>query len=109
MHKTVVVLLAVVLMGSMAVAELQNVQVGGALRIRGNWYMDQDFNEDVGNTLSYVEQRTRLNVKADFSDGVAAFIEVDSYDVWGDDFRSNYITGVDTRARTFDDVEVYQA
>ena len=110
MRKTLVVLLAAVLMGSMAVAELQNVQVGGSIRIRGNWYMNQDdWNDDIGNTLSYVEQRTRLNVKADFSDGVAAFIELDSYDLWGDDFRSNYITGVDTRARTFDDVEIYQA
>jgi hypothetical protein len=50
-----------------------------------------------------------LNVKADFSDSVSAFIELDSYDIWGEDFRSNYLTGVDSRASTGDDVEVYQA
>jgi len=61
------------------------------------------------NSLSFVEQRTRLNVKADFTNEVSAFIELDSYDIWGEDFRSNYITGVDNRAASVDDVEVYQA
>jgi hypothetical protein len=64
---------------------------------------------DKGNDLSYVESRVRLNVSADFTDEVAAFIELDSYDIWGEDFRSNYITGADARAATADDVEVYQA
>lgn len=64
---------------------------------------------DKGNDLGYVESRMRLNVSADFTDEVAAFIELDSYDIWGEDFRSNYITGQDFRAATADDVEVYQA
>jgi len=34
---------------------------------------------DKGNDLSYVESRVRLNVSADFTDEVAAFIELDSY------------------------------
>ena len=38
-----------------------------------------------------------------------AFIEIDSYDIWGEDFRSNYVTGVDARAASGDDVEMYQA
>jgi hypothetical protein len=58
---------------------------------------------------SVVEQRTRLNVNADFTNEVSAFIELESYDVWGEDFRSDYITGLDNRAATNDDVEVYQA
>ena len=65
--------------------------------------------DDNGNSLSYVEQRTRLNVKADFTNEVSAYIELDSYDTWGEDFRSNWITGADGRANTVDDVEVYQA
>jgi len=65
--------------------------------------------DDRGGKLSFVEQRTRLNVRADFTEMVSAFIELDSYDVWGEDFRSNYITGVDSRAFTNDDVEIYQA
>jgi hypothetical protein len=57
-----------------------------------------------------VEQRTTLNVSADFTNEVRAFIELESYDVWGEDFRSNYITGVDARANTANfDVEMYQA
>jgi hypothetical protein len=56
-----------------------------------------------------VEQRTRLHIRSDFTDNVWSFIELDSFDVWGEDFRSNYVTGVDRRAVSADDVEVYQA
>lgn len=86
-----------------AFAELQNVEVGGSLRIRGN-YFDYD---SLGKT-SFIEQRTRLNVKADFTQEVSAFIELDYYDNWGEDFRSNYLTGADFRAGA-NDVELYQA
>lgn len=90
---------------SVAVAELQNVEVNGKIRIRGNLY-----NGSEGPGSSYVEQRTRLGVKADFTDSVQAVIEMDSYDIWGEDFRSAaYLTGVDTRANSVDDVEMYQS
>ena len=61
-----------------------------------------------GESHKFVEQRTRLHVAADFTDNVCAFIEFDSY-WWGEDFRSDYITGADSRANTANDVEVYQA
>ncbi len=111
MRTKFIVLIAAVAIASVSWAELQNIEVGGSLRIRGNWYTKErvSWDEDVGNDLKFVEQRTRLNVKADFTDEVAAMIELDSYDWWGEDFRSNYITGADARATTDDDVEVYQA
>ncbi|MFO7975705.1 MAG: hypothetical protein R6V12_13840, partial [Candidatus Hydrogenedentota bacterium] len=112
----------VVLTATPAVAELQNVIVGGQVRIRGDYYMNtvtgidssnlqwgagvlggrsigtgQNFNlpgilglrgwDDDENSLGFVEQRTRLNVKADFTNEVGAFIELDAYDIWGGDFR----------------------
>lgn len=91
-----------------AVAELQNVEVGGKIRIRGNMYdMDKAVNRG---DMSFVEERTRLNVKADFTDNVSAFIELDSYDIWGEDFRSpNYVLGADNRSNSADDVEIYQS
>lgn len=131
-----------------AVAELENVQVGGELRIKSDWIMNwavepgpfevrvpnyllprrpigefvsgaPAFNglglvspyafDDKTNDLWLIEQRTKLNVKADFTNDVAAFIELESYDFWGEDFRSDYVTGADGRAATGDDVEVYQA
>lgn len=156
MRKSIMIV-AVVLMTALTVpafAELQNVQVGGSIKIRGNWWSDEagpdsltgtnklfagpwwgshrpianplrglrwlaqpgrfrvmsgvDWDED-GSSVAFVEQRTRLNVKADFTDMVSAYIELDSYDVWGEDFRSNYITGMDGRAATGNDVELYQA
>lgn len=111
MRKALVVLLAVAMLAPLAVAELQNVEVGGSLQIRGNWFTGEimSWDDDWGNTLAVVEERTRLNVKADFSDQVSAYIELDSYDIWGEDFRSNWLTGADGRAASISDVEAYQA
>lgn len=67
-----------------------------------------DWDND-GDDYSAVEQRTQVHVQACFTEHVSAFIELDSYDVWGEDFRSNYITGVDRRGQAGGDVEVYQA
>lgn len=167
MRKTFVLVMAVALLGAAlpALAELQNVTVGGEVRIRMNYIRNtisstapnlvdvrwpagnvdwlpgrpiglfpigivrQQLNlfdpgmgrnngpgivslwawdEGVSN-LKFVEQRTRLNVQADFTDDVRAYIELDSYDIWGEDFRSNYIQGVDQITRTDDDLEVFQA
>ena len=66
------------------------------------------WNNDNMNT-ALVVQRTRLNVRADFTDQVSAFVELDSYDVWGDDFRSAYLTGADGSAVSVNDVEFYQS
>lgn len=85
-------------------AELQNVEIGGSIRIRGNYY-----NFDSLGDMSWIEQRTRLNVKADFTREVSAFVEFDYYSGWGDDFRSNYLTGLDTRAGEDDSIHLYQA
>jgi hypothetical protein len=141
-----------------AFAELQNVVVGGDLRIRGNWYSSEatfdgvtnrnplfqppwtasfapgvnplrgvrwtagqlpwraignapivgrhDFDE-AGASDANVEQRTKLSVRADFTNAVSAFVELDTYMDWGNNFRSNYITGNDFYAG--DDVELYQS
>lgn len=66
-----------------------------------------------GPGFSIVSQWTRLHVNADFTDAVRAFIELDSVHEWGEHateggsgFRSDYITGIDGRARA---VGVYQA
>lgn len=127
---------SVLLVCGWANAELQNVDVGGKIEIYGGWY--SDFYEpggpemrivpfllpsrslgpngtlsairagDGGNSLSTVQQRTRLYTSADFTNDVSAFVELDSIHVWGDDFRSDYITGTDLVAETGDDVELYQ-
>ena len=63
--------------------------------------------DDAGDDYKLVEQRTRLNVRADFTGEVTAFLELEAYQVWGENFRSDYITGIDRRG--VGDVEVYQA
>jgi hypothetical protein len=47
-------------------------------------------------------------VDAAFTGDVRAFIEFESYDLFGEDFRSDYITGADGRALSANDVEIYQ-
>ncbi|HOQ89431.1 MAG TPA: alginate export family protein [Candidatus Hydrogenedentes bacterium] len=104
--KMIVLAALVLTLGGIATAELQNVEVGGKLHIRGNyWSLDDGQDQEI----SFYEQRTQLNVKADFTDNVTAFVELDSYDIWGEDFRSNYFTGADGRQASTDDVEFYQA
>jgi hypothetical protein len=142
--RKLLVLLAIAVLATVALpafAELQNVEIGGSIWIRGNYISNTftapmpaqlrygplrvlgrpiggPFNpvvasifdwDDRGGNLKFVEERTILNVKADFTDNVKAVVALDSYDVWGEDFRSNYLTGVDARANSGDDVEVYQA
>lgn len=62
---------------------------------------------DVGHDWSFYENATSLNVAADFTDNVAAFIEFYSFNTWGSDFRSNYTTGVDVRGAA--EVELLQS
>ncbi len=88
--------------GGTAWAELQNVELSGNLRIRGNYYGYDSLAD-----LSYIQQRTRLGVKADFTNDISAFVEFDSYGVWGEGFRSNYLNGIDNRGAA--DVSLYQS
>ena len=75
---------------------------------RLNAFSGYAWNNDNFNN-AFVQQRTRLSVRADFTDQVSAFVELDSNDTWGQDFRSNYVTGADAAAWSGDDVEFYQA
>lgn len=124
--------------GSGAYADLQNVSVGGQIRIRArywdNIYLDggretriPDFflpgrpigpfgassrygYDENSNRRTLVEQDTRLKFSADFTNYVNAVIEFDDFETWGGgDFRSDYITGADVRANSSDDVEVLQS
>jgi hypothetical protein len=100
-----------------AFAGMQNVETFGSLQIRGNWYSPAapglgqgDFTES-GDTTSFYEQRTTLGFKVDFTDDVTAVIHLDNYGNWGDSFRSEPITGGDTKAGMvgpYEDVALYQ-
>lgn len=129
---------AIVVLAAPALAELQQVSVGGELRIRGRWYMNTwsetgrhvvipsawlprrplGFNgvsslfrwDDDNAGWTRYEMSTLLNIKADFTDEVSVFAEFYDWNVWGEDFRSRAFTsGQDARATTNDDVEVNQA
>ncbi len=136
--KHVLVFLLTWALASTAMAELQSVEVGGSIRIRGrHWdnnysrsfigtgtprYVGYNFAarplgpfgllsrfdfDSRGEDFTFVEQNTRLYVKADFSDDVGSFVEFESFGTWGSDFRSNYITGQD--GTDAPDLKLYQA
>ncbi len=121
-----------------ATADLQQVSVGGELRIRGRYYInaweptrplprripDNQLNwrpigptgtqslfkwDSDGRDWTRYETALLLNVKADFTDNVSSFIEFYDFHIWGEEFRSNYLTGADSRAANVDDVLINQA
>ncbi|MDP7639188.1 MAG: alginate export family protein [Candidatus Hydrogenedentes bacterium] len=66
--------------------------------------------DDRGPGLSLVSQWTRLHVDADFTDDVRAFVEFDSAETWGTNFRDSYIFSANAPQSPFaNDVDVYQA
>lgn len=121
-----------------AFAELQQVAVGGEIRIRGRYYINaweeqrplprriadrflpgrpigptgtaSLFKWDSrGKDWTRYETALLLNVKADFTNDVSAFIEFYDFHIWGEEFRSNYLTGADSRANSVDAVLLNQA
>ncbi len=64
--------------------------------------------DDAGEDYSVIEQRTRLHLRADFSGQVSAVMEFDCFSVWGESFRSHYLTGADPREGDNDGVQLYQ-
>jgi len=118
-------------------AELETVQVGGQITTMGEYYTNIIPSQErprwstnwltgrpVGTSdgifggfgggehshgLSLVSQWTRLNVKALFSEHVSALIELDSVSAWGDSFRSDYLTGTESRPDGAANPDVYQA
>ena len=82
MRKYLTTAMAIALMSGVSYADLQNVEVGGDIRIRGNTF-ENIMGAKEYSTNQWTEQRTELNVTADFSDEVSAFIAFDSYNEWG--------------------------
>ncbi len=98
--KRITILLALVMAVAMtlpATAEVEEITVGGSIVVLGEFYepgfdsvtvglqsFDQGFNDTISSD-AYYSQRTRVNVDATFSGGVHAFIELQSFDFWGDD------------------------
>ncbi len=137
------IVLLLLTLGGSAMAELQNVQIGALIEIRGRYHsntwngplapqtripgtllpgraiglslantrnvmslVDWDHR---GSEWKFLETTTSLNFKADFTQDVTGFIEFYDTNFWGEDFRSNYITGADNRAVTNDDVYLLQS
>lgn len=98
MRKLLATAAVVALIGATSYADLQNVEIGGGIQIRSQTYDSLGaaagiyggvpYNHSESNVSDqYTEQRTRINISADFSDEVNSFIELDNYSNWGQGFR----------------------
>ncbi len=126
---------AVLMLSAHVMAELTQVEVGGEIRIRGRYYIntwDTTPQKRIADNLlpwrpigptgtaslfkwdsrgkdwTRYETALLLNFKADFTDNVSTFIEFYDFHIWGEEFRSNYLTGADNRAANVDDVLLNQ-
>ena len=86
MRKYLTTAMAIALMSGVSYADLQNVEIGGELRIRGNSYFDQGGDSEEGHS-QFTEQRSVISVDADFSDDVSANITFSNYKIWGDSWN----------------------
>jgi hypothetical protein len=114
MRKYLTTAMAIALMSGVSYADLQNVEVGGEIRIRGNSYYDVDGYD--GEHNQFTEQYTAVSVTADFSDEVSANITFDRYGNWGgeedgrsDSLETNLDADNDFTGRQNDDVHLYEA
>ena len=91
--KRITIALALVLALALAlpaVAEVEEITVGGDIQIRGQ-YLAPGLNgpgwlfDDDNNSMDWATQRTRLNVDAALTGGVRGFVELQAYDFWGVD------------------------
>ena len=82
MRKFLTTAMAVALVSATSYADLQNIEVGGSIRIRGNGYYGDDAGI-IASSTEFTEQRTTLKWSADFTDEVGAVIELDNYGIWG--------------------------
>ncbi len=64
--------------------------------------------DNAGKDYAVIEQRTRLHLRADFTKHVAMVAEFDAFSVWGETFRSNYLTGADRRDGESDHIQLHQ-
>jgi hypothetical protein len=87
MRKYLTTAMAIALMSGVSYADLQNVEIGGEVRIRGNSYFDLYSNENEGHS-QFTEQRSAVSIDADFSDEVSANITFSNYKIWGDTWNN---------------------
>lgn len=73
---------------------LQNVEVGGGIRIEGDWYGLG--RKSTSSAQGWTEQRTRLNFKAEYKDDDTDSVKSDGLNRSDFSFRSDYLTGFDT-------------
>lgn len=92
-------------------AEVQNVKVGGDIRIRGNYSGNKPIwdidvlgstiliSQDQIDPYGFIQQRTRAIVEADLTDNVAVNVTVEAQGIWGEDdsVDTTSISGVDIR------------
>ncbi len=106
-HRFAVVVIGVLAFTTLAHADLNSAELGGGIRVRGQ-YLDPVAFDDRRHADDFIEQRTRLNLNAVLTEGVNAFLEFQSYDIYGDDFVGLRPVRLTVPEDDSGDVELYQ-
>jgi hypothetical protein len=113
----------VVAMGASASAEVQDVEVGGMVRFRTELWNQIGFDEDSPSD-DFTSSTIRIDVGAELTDGVSAFIQLQQIDIWGSDMNVGFpghqkydagpipgrgsLTGIPQGLEDEDEISVYQ-
>ena len=106
MRKYLTTAMAIALMSGVSYADLQNVQIGGEIQIRGNSFYN--LSPD-GPAEQFTEQYTAVSVKADFTDDVTANITFDHYGFWGESSRGQGSPGIADFGTDSSSIDLYEA
>jgi hypothetical protein len=79
----------VVAAGANAYAELKDVTIGGSVRVRGEAIDPLGFDSNLPGD-DFVSTTTRLNINAEMTEGVSAYIELQEIDIWGSDMKVGF-------------------
>jgi hypothetical protein len=99
--KKIIALLALALVVAFATgsyAEVQNVKVGGDIRIRATYEAhEDDLTNHEGDSLGFINQRTRVITEADLTDNVAVNATIEANGLWGQDDVVDTVNWFDQR------------
>lgn len=89
-----------------AFAEMAEVKVGGEIRVRDVIKNNYDWDDDLGDRMNTVTQRTRVNVDAKLDETTKAFIQLQDTRTWGSE-TTTFSTGAETTESSVDLAQGY--
>jgi hypothetical protein len=85
---------------SLVKAAKSSIELGGQIRIRGDFKKNMDFNDDLSDTTQKYDQRVRLSTKANVTANTMGFVELETTGFSKDD--EGLVTGANSSGSSYD-------